>query len=202
MGQPVLGYQLRIQLRSISPPVWRRIVVAADATIAQLHEIIQLSMGWEDEHLHRFVIRGREYGVPRPGGIGFEPDSHRLALEAFGFRVHERFVYEYDFHCAWLHDVRIEKILTETERQQLPVCIAGVGGCPPEDSGPPERFMEALDDHSGEDFVEWIEDLLEKPELDRSELCAGLDAWRPWIDRRFDCKAANARLRERQALQS
>jgi hypothetical protein len=30
-----------------------------------------------------------------------------------------------------------------------------------------------------------------------SELCDGLDVWRPWIDRHFDRKAANARLRQR-----
>ena len=195
------GYQLRIHLRGISPPIWRRIIVAAESTISDLHDIIQLSMGWSDDHLHRFVIRGREYGVPRPGGIRFEPYGHCLALSAFDFRVPERFVYEYDFYCAWFHDIRIEKIVADTERQQLPVCIAGVGGCPPEDSGPADRFMEGLDDHSGEDFVEWVEDLLEKPELDRSELSEGLDAWRPWIDRHFDRKAANARLRGRPALQ-
>ena len=195
------SYQLRIHFRGISPPIWRRIIVAADATIAELHEIIQLCMGWSDEHLHRFVIRGREYGVARPGGIGFELGSHRLALEAFDFRVHERIVYEYDFHCDWLHDIRVEKILPAPARQGLPVCTAGVGDCPPEDSGPADRFMEALDDHSGEDFVEWVEELLEKPDLDRSELCDGLNAWRPWIDRRFDRHAANARLRERQGIQ-
>ena len=116
----MLGYQLRIHLRGISPPIWRRVLIAAESTISDLHDIIQLSMGWSDEHVHRFVIRGREYGVPRQGGIGFEPGSHGLALEAFGFRVHERFVYEYDLHCAWLHDIRIEKILTATERQPLP----------------------------------------------------------------------------------
>lgn len=29
---------------------------------------------------------------------------------------------------------------------------AGIGACPPEDSGPPERFMELLDQHSVYDF--------------------------------------------------
>ena len=27
--------------------------------------------GWADEHLHRFVIHGREYGISYPGGVGF-----------------------------------------------------------------------------------------------------------------------------------
>ena len=69
----VLGqvYQLRIQLSGISPPIWRRILVAADCTIAELHQTIQLAMGWTDEHLHRFTIRGQWFCVPREGGVNF-----------------------------------------------------------------------------------------------------------------------------------
>ena len=53
-------YQLRIQLSGISPPIWRRILVAADCTIAELHQTIQLAMGWTDEHLHQFAIRSSQ----------------------------------------------------------------------------------------------------------------------------------------------
>ena len=66
-------YQLRIQLNGISSPIWRRILVAADCTIAELHQTIQLAMGWTDEHLHRFTIRGQWFGVPREGGLHFSP---------------------------------------------------------------------------------------------------------------------------------
>lgn len=53
------AYQLRIKLRVMSPPVWRRILVDTEATLTDLLEIIQRCMGWEDDHLHQFVIRGR-----------------------------------------------------------------------------------------------------------------------------------------------
>ena len=49
--------QLRISLRGVSPPVWRRLLIPEQITIAQLHHVMQLAMGWHDEHLHRFVIR-------------------------------------------------------------------------------------------------------------------------------------------------
>lgn len=187
-------YQLRIQLSGISPPIWRRILVAADCTIAELHQTIQLVMGWTDEHLHRFTIRGQWYGVPREGGLCFFAGSHRLRLAEFDFRAHERFRYEYDFHSDWVHDIRVEKILPRASVRHVPVCIAGVGACPPEDSGPPDRFMATLDEHSGFDFMTWLEDELEKPGLDRAALRQALSDWRPWLDRRFDRKAANARL--------
>ena len=53
---PVL--QLRISLRGVSPPVWRRLLIPEQITIVQLHRVMQLAMGWNDEHLHRFIIRG------------------------------------------------------------------------------------------------------------------------------------------------
>jgi hypothetical protein len=31
-------------------------------------EVLQIAFGWDDEHLNRFEIRGREYAVYRHGG--------------------------------------------------------------------------------------------------------------------------------------
>jgi hypothetical protein len=42
--------------------------VCSNGSIAQLHEVLQVTFGWEDMHLNRFEIRGREYGVYRDGG--------------------------------------------------------------------------------------------------------------------------------------
>jgi len=56
-------YQLCVVLRGISPLIWRRLLVRSDSTIADLHAIFQLALGWSDEHLNRVVIHGREYGV-------------------------------------------------------------------------------------------------------------------------------------------
>ena len=61
-------YQLRAVLRGISPLVWRRLLVLSDSTVAQLHEVLQIAFGWDEEHLNRFEIRGREYVVYRDGG--------------------------------------------------------------------------------------------------------------------------------------
>ncbi len=46
-------YQLRVVLRGISPLVWRRFLVRDDSTLAQLHEVLQVAFGWDDEHLNR-----------------------------------------------------------------------------------------------------------------------------------------------------
>jgi hypothetical protein len=61
-------YQLKVVLLGISPMIWRRILVSSDSTIKDLHYTIQLAMGWEDIHLHHFIIYGKYYGITQPGG--------------------------------------------------------------------------------------------------------------------------------------
>src|SRR5690349_366985 len=89
-------YQLRVVLRGVSPLVWRRLLVAGDASLAELHAILQHAFGWSDDHLHRFLIHGTAYGVPRLGGISFRDDARGVLLSRFRLHAGERFRYEYD----------------------------------------------------------------------------------------------------------
>ena len=57
-------YQFKITLRYIEPPIWRRIQVPGTYTFWDLHVAIQDAMGWEDYHLHEFVMRH-----PKMGGV-------------------------------------------------------------------------------------------------------------------------------------
>jgi Plasmid pRiA4b ORF-3-like protein len=85
-------YQLKVVLRGVSPMIWRRLLVRSDSTIADLHATLQLAMAWSEEHLHRFVIHGKDYGISRIGGLGFSDDPHRVQLADFGVRLRERFL--------------------------------------------------------------------------------------------------------------
>src|ERR1019366_6682126 len=71
-------YQFKVTLRNIHPPIWRRILVWEDVTLAQLHRVLQMVMGWEDCHLHEFRISGKIYAVPDLGDYW----QHDLLLEA------------------------------------------------------------------------------------------------------------------------
>jgi hypothetical protein len=57
------SYQLKGVLLGISPMIWRRLLVRGDSTIADLHSIRQIAMGWTDTHLHQFRIQGKTYGI-------------------------------------------------------------------------------------------------------------------------------------------
>src|SRR5262249_22174719 len=71
---PVI-YQLKLTLRGISPLIWRRLFVRAETSVAELHHILQLTTGWTNSHLHRFLSHGKEYGVAHEGAWAL-PRTH------------------------------------------------------------------------------------------------------------------------------
>lgn len=139
-------YQLKVVLRDVSPMIWRRLLVTSDTSIAQLHYIVQTAMGWEDLHLHRFRVYGKEYGIYREGGMLFDDDPYQVVLSSFRLRADERFVYEYDMGDFWQHDIRLERVLLSEAGKKYPVCIGGGGDCPPEDCGGPPGYRSLLEE--------------------------------------------------------
>jgi len=131
-------YQLKVTLRGIRPPVWRRLLVRGNLTLNRLHNVLQIALGWTDSHLHQFRVRGKIYGVPDPEGPDWGTatlDERRVKLASVAPAERTRFIYEYDFGDGWEHEVLVEKILPPDADAELPVCLAGRRACPPEDCG-------------------------------------------------------------------
>jgi site-specific recombinase XerD len=140
-SKPIVIYQLKISILDIHPMIWRRIRVSSNSTIADLHYIVQIAMGWTDSHLHRFIINGAGYGIAQIGGISFNKDPYKIQLADFRLGEKHRFFYEYDMGDYWQHEILVEKVLTSKSNNLDPVCIGGKRACPPEDCGGSERFM-------------------------------------------------------------
>ncbi len=109
--QQSVAYQLRIVLCGVSPLIWRRLLVPSDTHLARLHCILQILFSWGGEHLHRFRIHGKDYGIAYSGGTGFDDDPHQVRLSDFHLHRRERFLYEYDFIARWELEIRLENIL-------------------------------------------------------------------------------------------
>src|SRR6476659_8324087 len=129
--------QLKVVLRGVRPMVWRRVLVRSGTTLADLHRVVQLAMGWEDGHLHRFRIHGRDYGSAALGASSFATNPSAVTLADFRLRPHERFAYVYDGGAWWQHDIRLERVLPPDPTGTYPVCIGGRHACPPEGCGGP-----------------------------------------------------------------
>jgi hypothetical protein len=151
-------YQLKVVLRDCSPMIWRRLLVTSDTSIAQLHSIIQIAMGWQDLHLHRFRIYGKEYGISRTGGMFFDDNPFQVKLSDFKLRAGERFEYEYDMGDFWQHDIRLEAMLPHDAGKTYSLCVAGAGDCPPEDCGGPPGYEHLLEERYSWEAMEQMRD--------------------------------------------
>ena len=177
-------YQIKVTLDGSKPPIWRRILVRSDTTLAQLHAILQVVMGWEDYHLHQFIVGQIYYGVPHPD-YGFEMrDETRVELNQIVAGERFKFRYEYDFGDSWLHTLLVEKILPPESGQYYPVCTKGKRACPPEDVGAIwgyYSFLEAIRDPEHpehDDMLEWIGGEFDPQAFDMSEVNEALRALR------------------------
>src|SRR3954462_12596266 len=100
------AYILKVALRGVKPPIWRRLRVATDLTLRELHHVLQIALGWTDSHLHEFEIRGKRYGMPDPEEDFGEPplDEQDYELKDL-LRKGNRFEYQYDFSDDWRHEI-------------------------------------------------------------------------------------------------
>jgi len=164
--KPEAVYQLKVTLDGIKPSIWRRIQVRGDITLFKLHKILQVVMGWQDYHLHQFVINGESYSV-----ISIEADmlgddfkdekKFRLKRVIPGEKF--KFTYEYDFGDGWDHTILVEKILRPAEELKAPVCLKGKRSVPPEDCGGKggyHKVLKALKNPSRPEnaqLLEWLD---------------------------------------------
>lgn len=158
-----MHYQLKITLRGIVPPIWRRVLVPWQFTLFELHGVIQIAMGWEDCHLHDFTINRRRYASASEDDLDEATDEGTTRL-AKVVQAGSKFVYQYDFGDSWEHGIVVEKILDDVQIDG-PVCVGGARACPPEDSGGAWGYIEKLealaepdDDEERKYLREWMGD--------------------------------------------
>ena len=178
MPKPVEIYQIKVTLRDSQPLIRRRIQVRSDTTLAMLHKILQCVMGWEDSHLHQFVIRDERYRVPDLEDVGPRKtkDERKYKLRDVVSAEGAQFGYDYDFGDNWEHILEIEKTLPPEEGVRYSLCLAGARACPPEDvGGIPgyENFLEAITDPKHpehEELKEWIGGTFDPEAFDLDEV--------------------------------
>lgn len=115
----------------------RVIDIPQDSTLPELHDLLQVAIGWTDSHLHQFVAADKSaYGVPG------EDDDWMEQQDEAGHHLKDlsaHFTYLYDFGDGWEHDVDI----LGPGADQVG-CVFGEGACPPEDCGGPHGYEHLL----------------------------------------------------------
>lgn len=131
-------------------------------TLAELHDVLQLVMGWTDSHLHQYQRGTKYYGESDPNSGMDREDERRVLLRQVLRKPKDRMIYEYDFGDGWEHDIVLEAFGEATDEQAPPRVLAGKGACPPEDVGGIRGYYHLLEairnpahpDHL--DMVDWV----------------------------------------------
>jgi hypothetical protein len=178
---PTAVYQIKVGLRGATPPIWRRLEVPADISLARLHLVIQVAFGWDDSHLHVFETPYGRFG-DADAELGHSAEAP-VTLEQVAPTVNAKLRYTYDFGDDWQHDILVEKVHTR-ETAAYPRCTGGRRAAPPEDCGGVWGYADLVDTLSDPghpehgDRLEWL----------------GLDSAHEFDPGRFDAEAITKAL--------
>lgn len=128
-------FELTVTLLDTDPKIWRRLLVKATSTLAEVHKVIQIAMGWDGYHMHQFKIGGEHYGVPDKGFDYDVKNERKTTLAQLYAAERRKFVYEYDFGDSWYHEIKIKKCSAPEKGTRYPTCLEGEKAAPPEDCG-------------------------------------------------------------------
>lgn len=168
---------IKVFLYGIAPEIWRRLLVPAELSFAQLHHVLQQSMGWQNRYAHEFRHgKGKNLlDVIGPASMKAKVAAERfqdetsITLQQFIGRsaLPKRLLYVYDEADEWIHELVIEAASLQNEPTlQL---IEGARACPPEACGGIEEYR---------------------------DICAGECSWfdEPWDAETFDVAAHTLKL--------
>src|SRR5262249_25476017 len=112
---------LRVVLLKVSPLVARLISVPDDLSLEELHDVLQLVLGWSGQAFYNFRIHGKEIGRRRYLRTHF--------LREFQLHRQEKFLYVCDTLGMWEWDVRVLDIRDGVEGDYAPICVGGPRRC-------------------------------------------------------------------------
>ncbi len=135
--------QYRLSVKDVEPEIWRTVLVSSDTTLAKLHSILQVLMGWNNKHLYAFVIDKRRYTSPTEyDGVVEKRNSIKTKLSSVSVKDSEFITYEYDFGDRWEILLCMEPGRENLLGKQSAECLEGSRHGPVEDSGGSRGYME------------------------------------------------------------
>lgn len=165
---------LHMKLKLENSNVWRRVIVPKNITFTELHQTLQIVFGWQDYHLHEFIIykakpkdlnktmRSDDNSLPHIKLVSHEEVLQYDSVVPMKVETGEKLVdylpaeitYTYDLGDNWQHSIVIEQMIDNYDKNH-PTCLAGEGNAPPEDvGGEPgyEEFLKSIADPTHPEF--------------------------------------------------
>ena len=115
---PQSVHELDVVLEGSSPAILRRLEVPSSMTLVQLHEALQVTMGWENAH--RFAFYGE-------GANRLPPASSLLVVAP---KTDSMLTYVYDFNDRWTHRICTRSLFELPKAPTTPAMHRGVPSLP------------------------------------------------------------------------
>ncbi len=155
-------YQIKISLVDSPLPIWRRVLIRADAPLSLVHEVLQIAMGWFNSHLHHFEKDGKVYGDPE------EAESEEIIFDYNNYCLSDLLVdkgddlsYIYDYGDEWKHRIVLEDVQqSDIPENAIAQCTMGKRACPPEDVGGVEgyaNFISIIEDPESDEYLDTLQ---------------------------------------------
>lgn len=141
-------YELKITLKDVGVPVWRKIQVDGNTTFYNLHRVLQVAFDWDNYHLHSFFA-DRTNGK-RIDGLEITGEQQDDMTNLFGEQVsykendeiladwfklsEDKVTYMYDFGDDWNHEIVLTKTLEPENGGSYPRCTGAKNRAPEEDT--------------------------------------------------------------------
>jgi len=161
VNSPASGrFRLRVSLFESDPEIWRLLEVDGALRLDELHEVIQIALGWRNSHLHQFLSVNPHERATATDALRWTMDDPDGILDDPGLRESEWTItrvfdqiagplyYEYDFGDSWLHTIELVERIADAAAPRAQLLRGGRRG-PFEDSGGVagyERMLELLSD--------------------------------------------------------
>lgn len=146
---PIPGYQLKLAVAFSDPLIWRTIQVPGNMTLALLHKVIQVCMGWDDSDTHQFLVGKIFY----QSGFGIRDMKKEPQYDENNFELHQLeegmqflFTYLYDGGEGWELEITLEETIRSGLGQDAPILVGGERACPPTTVGDIHQYQILLSD--------------------------------------------------------
>jgi hypothetical protein len=124
------SFVLRLEIEKVEPLIWRIVRVPADLRLAELHNVLQKLLGWDNRHHHAFDVRG----------AANEDLTVAQALQAGP----SGFTYRYDDDGGWrVRITRAPGVWRSVSKAPI-ACLDGYLAGPRDDGGGPAAYTAVL----------------------------------------------------------
>ena len=118
---PVTGFRISVGLSEPDPPIWRRLEVGSNVTLARLHRIIAVAFDRDEDGEHDFRTGYGEFGTE----FADRPDDEVTLAQVAPGPGHRL-----GYHLAeWEHWIRVESLI---DFPVAPRCVTGERAAPPD----------------------------------------------------------------------